>query len=49
MSTPEPPDDQEKSAQAPTDEGSDDSIVSPPAYPAYSTPPPQGLATNEDG
>jgi hypothetical protein len=52
MSTPEPPDDPEQSAQTPTDEGSDDndhSIVSPPAYPAYSTPPPEGLATNEDG
>lgn len=43
MSHPETPEDPD--AQ---DEGSGDSIVSPPAYPAYSTPPPEGLATNED-
>ena len=49
MSTPEPPDDQELAAQTSADEGKDESIVSPPAYPAYSTPPPEGLATNEDG
>ncbi|MFV8316939.1 MULTISPECIES: hypothetical protein [unclassified Mycobacterium] len=44
MSHPETPDDREE-----TTESSDDSVVSPPAYPAYSTPPPEGLATNEDG
>ncbi|CAM3339216.1 hypothetical protein H7J50_16270 [Mycobacterium intermedium] len=36
------------SEDAPKD-GNDDSVVSPPAYPAYSTPPPEGLATGEDG
>ena len=46
MSNPEAPDDAEQGA---TEGGTDDSVVSPPAYPAYSTPPPEGLATNEDG
>jgi hypothetical protein len=44
MSNPETPNDAETH-----DHDRDDSIVSPPAYPAYSTPPPEGLATNEDG
>ncbi|MBI2698682.1 MULTISPECIES: hypothetical protein [Mycobacterium] len=46
MSHPESPDDPQRDDAA-TEH--DDSVVSPPAYPAYSTPPPEGLATNEDG
>jgi hypothetical protein len=52
MSTGEPPADtgDEKAAQTTSDDqGSDDSVVQPPAYPAYSTPPPKGLHTGEDG
>ncbi len=30
-------------------ESEDDSVVAPPAYPAYSTPPPEGLHAGEDG
>ncbi|MCV7076311.1 hypothetical protein [Mycobacterium szulgai] len=47
MSTGTGPDDKEHTAQPA--ESEDDSVVSPPAYPAYSTPPPEGLATPEDG
>ena len=32
-----------------SEENDDHSVVAPPTYPAYSTPPPEGLATNEDG
>ncbi len=39
----------EDATEAVAERGSDDSIVSPPAYPAYSTPPPEGLHTAEDG
>lgn len=46
MSSPEP---QDTDNQTAAEEGGDDSVVSPPAYPAYSTPPPEGLAVNEDG
>jgi hypothetical protein len=51
MSSIEPPSAQDQTEAATTagDEGGDDSIVSPPAYPAYSTPPPEGLHTGEDG
>ncbi len=49
MSNPESPDEQEKAAATANEQDGDDSIVSPPAYPAYSTPPPEGLAINEDG
>lgn len=47
MSHPEVPNDPQTQDQ--DSENGDDSIVSPPAYPAYSTPPPEGLAINEDG
>jgi hypothetical protein len=55
MSTGEPPAEtgDEKAAQTKSDDqgcdDSDDSVVAPPAYPAYSTPPPRGLHTGEDG
>jgi hypothetical protein len=48
MSTGEPPSDKE-TEQDPADQNDDHSVVTPPTYPAYSTPPPEGLATNEDG
>ncbi|WP_155768900.1 hypothetical protein [Mycobacterium asiaticum] len=48
MSSPEPREDQDPAAQA-AETADDDSVVSPPAYPAYSVPPPEGLAGNEDG
>lgn len=48
MGNPQSPDEQDQAA-APEQENGDDSVVSPPAYPAYSTPPPEGLAGNEDG
>ncbi len=35
--------------QTDAEQSDDDSIVSPPSYPAYSTPPPEGLHTAEDG
>jgi hypothetical protein len=50
MSSAQPPAD-----STPKDNGEPDqddqggSVVSPPAYPAYSTPPPEGLSTGEDG
>lgn len=47
MSHPEEPNDPQTQDQ--DRENGDDSTVSPPAYPAYSTPPPEGLAINEDG
>ena len=52
MSSVGPPaaDDNDKEAPPITGEGADDdSVVSPPSYPAYSTPPPEGLHTAEDG
>ena len=50
MSTVEPPqDDNEEDAETASAEADDDSVVAPPAYPAYSTPPPEGLGTSEDG
>lgn len=45
----QPKDEDDKDRGAPAPESDDDSVVSPPAYPAYSTPPPEGLATPEDG
>lgn len=49
MTSAEPPvpDDGEDTATA--ENAGDDSVVTPPAYPAYSTPPPEGLHTGEDG
>lgn len=50
MSSPEPREDQDQDQAAQAAEAADDdSVVSPPAYPAYSVPPPEGLAGNEDG
>lgn len=51
MSTIEPslPGDNEEAAATASDQADDDSVVAPPAYPAYSTPPPEGLHTPEDG
>jgi hypothetical protein len=52
MSTGEPPAEtgDEKAAQSASDDHDNhDSVVAPPAYPAYSTPPPRGLHTGEDG
>ncbi|WP_156746420.1 hypothetical protein [Mycobacterium sp. 1423905.2] len=44
MSSPEPgqPDEQRAVDEA-TEQAADDSAVSPPSYPAYGTPPPEGL------
>jgi hypothetical protein len=47
--TPEESDDRTAQAAHEEDEKDNDSVVSPPAYPAYSTPPPRGLHTGEDG
>ncbi|WP_156623135.1 hypothetical protein [Mycobacterium sp. 1164966.3] len=44
----QPRDGEAETGQAAT-ENDDDSVVAPPAYPAYSTPPPEGLHTAEDG
>lgn len=51
MSTVEPPspDDIKEAAETASTEADDNSVVAPPAYPAYSTPPPEGLGTAEDG
>ena len=51
MNTVEPPkpDDNKEAAETASAEGDDNSVVAPPAYPAYSTPPPEGLGTAEDG
>jgi hypothetical protein len=50
MSSVEPPlDDNEEITETASAEGDDDSVVAPPAYPAYATPPPEGLGTAEDG
>jgi hypothetical protein len=47
MSTGEFPSD--KATDQDSSDQNDDSVVTPPTYPAYSTPPPEGLHTNEDG
>jgi hypothetical protein len=39
----------QQAAENASDPHADDSVVAPPAYPAYSTPPPEGLHTAEDG
>jgi hypothetical protein len=44
--TPAPDD---KTTDTAAEQTNDDSVVSPPSYPAYSTPPPEGLHTAEDG
>ena len=52
MSTVEPPspdDNKEAAETVSAAEADDNSVVAPPAYPAYSTPPPEGLGTAEDG
>ena len=51
MTNVEPPSEGEEETGQPAAEnaGDDDSVVTPPAYPAYSTPPPEGLHTAEDG
>ena len=46
LEPPTPDSDDEETAQSAAD---DDSVVSPPAYTAYSTPRPEGLHTPEDG
>lgn len=49
MSSVEPPSPDENEEATEIAETDDDSVVAPPAYPAYSTPPPEGLGTAEDG
>ncbi|WP_156661512.1 hypothetical protein [Mycobacterium sp. 852002-51163_SCH5372311] len=51
MTNVDPPNDIEAETGQPAAEnsGDDHSVVAPPAYPAYSTPPPKGLHTAEDG
>jgi hypothetical protein len=49
MSTPDAPDDDGKIQPATDSDPDDDSVVTPPSYPAYSTPPPQGLPDAEHG
>lgn len=51
MSTsgPRSPNENPQATEAASTEADDDSVVAPPAYPAYSTPPPEGLSTGEDG
>ncbi len=52
MTNVEPPtagDDQQAGQTAAGQGAEDDSVVAPPTYPAYSTPPPEGLHTAEDG
>ncbi|GFG63940.1 hypothetical protein MKUB_14300 [Mycobacterium kubicae] len=44
MSSPEPGQaDEQQAVDSATEQAADDSTVSPPAYPAYGTPPPDGL------
>jgi hypothetical protein len=50
MSSTEPaPAEDDQATEAAAEQSGDDSVVSPPSYPAYSTPPPEGLHTAEDG
>ncbi len=49
MSTPGAPDDDGKTKPATDPDAEDDSVVTPPSYPAYSTPPPEGLPDAEHG
>jgi hypothetical protein len=49
MSTPDAPDDDGKTDPAAGSDAEDDSVVTPPSYPAYSTPPPEGLPDAEHG
>jgi hypothetical protein len=51
MSTVEPPSPEgdDKAQSAPEPDADDDSVVTPPTYPAYATPPPEGLPDAEGG
>jgi hypothetical protein len=48
MSNPEPPSPDDDTAKSESDTA-EDSVVTPPSYPAYSTPPPEGLPDAEHG
>jgi hypothetical protein len=49
MSTPDTSDDGGDIQPATEPDRIDDSVVTPPSYPAYSTPPPEGLPDAEHG
>jgi hypothetical protein len=49
MSTPDAPDGDGETKPATDSDAEDDSVVKPPSYPAYSTPPPEGLPDAEHG
>lgn len=49
MSTGQSPSPNDEAQNASGDKSDDDSVVTPPTYPAYSTPPPEGLPDAEHG
>lgn len=49
MSTPDAPDDDGTTQPATDSDPDDHSVVTPPSYPAYATPPPEGLPDAEHG